>query len=472
MRAAMECGDWLAAIAEAEAWLRRGGRDWRVTLNLAVCGCRARHGTEAHWLSQAEAALQQSGHHPLARLGAAEVHGALGHWEQVLDLLSALECPQPWPSLQMRCEALARLGRASEAWAILEAWPPARRDWRWRLALADGHVQASQWSAAEAEYRAVLAERPDQGEVHQNLALALLSQRRCAEAWPHYEWRRSNPRLDQRGIPRPLPSLESLSCRTVVVRGEQGVGDQIMTSRYLRALAGACRSLIVEPAPRLVELFRHNLPAQIAVESPGCEWPDAVVIGMASLPMLFWSELGCAAPGPMGYLKADPHKIDRWRSRLALLPRGLRLGVGWLGGVTGAERRERALTSRDLRQLGSWPGVQWLDLQFLAQDQQHLADVSREAALQRLGNPGFDLDDTLALIQCLDGVVTTRQSVAHLTGALGRPGQVLVPARPEWRYWGDENRWAWYPSMQLIPQERRGDWQTQLEGAAQQWLVP
>ena len=73
MRAAMECGDWLAAIAEAEAWLRRGGRDWRVTLNLAVCGCRARHGTEAHWLSQAEAALQQSGHHPLARLGAAEV---------------------------------------------------------------------------------------------------------------------------------------------------------------------------------------------------------------------------------------------------------------------------------------------------------------------------------------------------------------------------------------------------------------
>ena len=85
---------------------------------------------------------------------------------------------------------------------------------------------------------------------------------------------------------------------------------------------------------------------------------------------------------------------------------------------------------------------------------------------------GNSADDTLALMQCLDGVITTRQTVAHLAGAVGCRGQVLVPKRPEWRYWGDHNRWAWYPSLQLLQQHQRGDWQPALSELARRWSVP
>lgn len=69
----------------------------------------------------------------LARLGTAEIQDEPGNWEQGLELRSDLAPPQPWPAVQMRCEAPARLCRTVEAQALLEQQPLAERDWRWRL---------------------------------------------------------------------------------------------------------------------------------------------------------------------------------------------------------------------------------------------------------------------------------------------------------------------------------------------------
>jgi tetratricopeptide (TPR) repeat protein len=473
MRKAMQCADWSAAISAAEAWRLNGGRDWRITLNQAVCASRIRHGPENTWLELVQEALQQSGHAPIALLAASEVHCATGQWEEALALVAELEqrgqTLLPWEAIRLRCEALGRLGHTAKALEELVRWPTGQRDWRWQMAKADAHVQASQWREAEHAYTSVLAERPHQPEAHLNLALALLSQQRCVEAWPHYEWRRSNPRLNRWGIPPPLPSLASLVGQDVVVVGEQGIGDQVMACRYLRHLASACRSLHVEPAPRLAPLLQRSLPNTVAVVSPGASPQDALVIGMASLPMLFWQELGLAAPGAEGYLQTDRQQVEHWRHHLATLPAGLRLGIGWLGGSTGAERRERSLTPPDLLLLGDWPGVQWLDLQYLPAGREPLATVSARAGMLRLGHPGNDLDDTVALIQSLDGVLTTRQTVAHLAGALGKPGQVLIPARPEWRYWEINNQWAWYPSLTLIQQGERSTWEPALRQASDHW---
>ena len=478
----MERGDWTDAIAAAEAWRQSGGQDWRVNLNLAVCRSRARQGPESNWVTLIQEALTASNHATPAVLGAVEVLEVTGNWEQALDLLADLErrCPQqlPWQAVQLRSRALARLGDVSAGLAALTTWPTRARDWRWRMAKADVHVQAGQWRDAENLYRAVLSERPSQAEARINLALTLLSQQRCLEGWPHYEWRHGNPRLDHRGVPRRLPALDELAARDVVVIGEQGVGDQVMASRYLRPLAGLCRSLSVMPAPKLVSLLQRSLPNAVSVVQPGTDCPPGTeVIGMASLPLLFWPELGPAADlgtdpgGSQGYLRPDAQRVEAWRTRLSGYPAGLRLGIGWLGGVTGAERRERALSPSDLEALGSWQKVQWFDLQFLPPDSADLAALSTRASFHRLGEPGADLDDTLALIQCLDGVITTRQTVAHLAGAVGCRGHVLVPKRPEWRYWGDHNRWAWYPSLQLLQQQQRGDWQPALSELARRWSV-
>ena len=73
----------------------------------------------------------------------------------------------------------------------------------------------------------------------------MLSQKKCKEAWPFYEWRNKNPRQGADGIPCKLPTIDSLKGKRVLVKSEMGIGDQIMMGRYLKDLSSIVSSLTI-----------------------------------------------------------------------------------------------------------------------------------------------------------------------------------------------------------------------------------
>ena len=71
-----------------------------------------------------------------------------------------------------------------------------------------------------------------------------------------------------------------------------------------------------------------------------------------------------------------------------------------------------------------------------------------------------DIEGFAAQVAAMDHVVTISTVAAHLAGALGRPGSVLLPrARGlKWQWMLERPDSPWYPSLRLYRQSTAGDW--------------
>jgi ADP-heptose:LPS heptosyltransferase len=70
-----------------------------------------------------------------------------------------------------------------------------------------------------------------------------------------------------------------------------------------------------------------------------------------------------------------------------------------------------------------------------------------------------DFNDTAALCECLDLIISVDTSIAHLGAALGTPTWILLRSSPDWRWFLDRLDSPWYPSVRLYRQPAAGDWQ-------------
>lgn len=63
----------------------------------------------------------------------------------------------------------------------------------------------------------------------------------------------------------------------------------------------------------------------------------------------------------------------------------------------------------------------------------------------------------------MDLVITVDTSVAHVAGAMGWPVWLLLPSVADWRWLVERDDNPWYPSMWLVRQTSRRDWDDVLE---------
>jgi ADP-heptose:LPS heptosyltransferase len=67
-------------------------------------------------------------------------------------------------------------------------------------------------------------------------------------------------------------------------------------------------------------------------------------------------------------------------------------------------------------------------------------------------------DDTAAIVQNLDLVITVDTSIAHLAGALGKPTWVMMHTEGSWHWMTKRLDSPWYPTARLFRQDRPHQW--------------
>ena len=290
-----------------------------------------------------------------------------------------------------------------------------------------------------------------------NLAVAYLLSGDYARGWPQYEHRwnfehlaGTLPNFDQ-----PRWTGQDLNDKTILVVGEQGLGDVIQFSRFLADLHAKRAQIILQTNNNLAPLFNNtNIKVIDIAEVPG-EFDYWIPI--MSLPGVLGITLD-NLPQNLSYLAANADLIREWNSRLGKKTR-LRVGFCWSGRPDSWINRHKSMPFEVMCDLVRRnPGYEWINLQVECSEEQ-------SKHLETLGVASYpgtvrNFADSAALIHHLDVVISVDTAVAHLSGALGRP--TWIPLNwygVDWRWLLNRDSSPWYPSARLFRQTKIGDWQ-------------
>jgi ADP-heptose:LPS heptosyltransferase len=68
-------------------------------------------------------------------------------------------------------------------------------------------------------------------------------------------------------------------------------------------------------------------------------------------------------------------------------------------------------------------------------------------------------------------VITVDTSIAHLSGALGRPTWILLPYTPDYRWLLDRDDSPWYPTVRLFRQSETREYESVLDSVRTELLA-
>ena len=274
---------------------------------------------------------------------------------------------------------------------------------------------------------------------------------RYAAAWPDYRWRRRHKTWRAPAVRGRAWEGQDLQGQSILLHGEQGLGDVIQFVRYAPLIARRGANVVLYSPPRLARLLQR-LPdvSEVVPTDRPCPRTDWV----------------CSLIDIAAVLQIDPHATPAGCPYLhtntlarPLLPstRDFRVGIVWAGNPNNEHDRHRSCRLADFAALVDLPGTEFVSFQV----------GPRAAELQKSGWRGLIRDagrklapfeTTADVLAEVDLVITVDTAMAHLAGALGRRVWTLLAFAPDWRWQLHRIDTPWYPTMRLFRQPAPNDW--------------
>jgi tetratricopeptide (TPR) repeat protein len=390
-----------------------------------------------------------------------------------------------------RSIALRAMGRLEEARRSADEAVRLKPDFAEGLnSLGSAYVALRRLPEAVATFRKALELKPDYYSAHLNLGMALEMAGDLGGALEHLErasalepespepiyasglvrirqgelqagFTRFEVRWSQKNGPvlrYPRQTLwlgeGDIAGQTVMVHGEQGFGDVIQFCRFAPRLSARGARVAMEVQPSLERLMKSL--AGVAELGPFTDDPPPFDrhLPMMSLVLALGLELSDVTP-TAPYL-APPEAARHVFA--AILPKGERprIGLAWSGNPNHRNDLDRSMPLETFSPLFDLD-VELVSLQKEVREEDRA--VLEASRITRIEHFLGDFGDTAAAIERCDLVISVDTSVAHLAGALGSPGLLLLPTPCDWRWMNGRSDTPWYPSLTLLRQTSPRDWE-------------
>lgn len=308
--------------------------------------------------------------------------------------------------------------------------------------IAAVHLQRGEFEKAREYSGRALKIDPEHLKARHNLGLSQMAANQWRDGWINYRGSLgSSHRIDWRYGEE--PEWDGAPDKTVVVFGEQGIGDEICAASMFPDLIGVSKKVVIDCDARLANLFRRSFPAARVYGTrhkkeldwlPEDHQIDASIASM-QLGQFFRNEVTDFPRKP--YLTADPDRVHMWRA-LWLAKGKPAIGIARSGGLKETAAHVRRWTLEQLLPMMRAIDAHWVDLEY--------KNDHGELAAFRKAHPDIDInrypyatwsrdyDDTAALVAALNAVFAVPTSVAHLAGALGIHTVVTQSVHPCWKF--------------------------------------
>ncbi|WP_028302443.1 protein kinase domain-containing protein [Oceanospirillum beijerinckii] len=329
------------------------------------------------------------------------------------------------------------------------------------LKLATLYKEKHRFDQARYFYLQALARRPGDAKIQNRLGQTLLLTGEFEEGFKYREGRLGlqkhtylHPKITKAKL---YNGEQDLRGKTVLVYREQGLGDTIQFVRYLPLLKARGAKIIFRVNPPLLPLLENTsyIDRLLTHNDDIGHITFDYHVSLLSLPYFFTKDLA-SVPVEVPYLKVQqgttsPVNVDKTK---------FNIGIAWEGGSKSANNDKRNVDISYFSRLFHIDNIELYSLQLARQNeaivergyQDHIIDVADKLN---------DMQDTAALIEQMDLVISVDTSIIHLAGALNHPAWMPTQFTPDYR-WGlkDETSY-WYPSIRLFREMKRkedGNW--------------
>jgi ADP-heptose:LPS heptosyltransferase len=307
----------------------------------------------------------------------------------------------------------------------------------------------------------------------------LLSFERFRQGWDLYQWRWQQNTFNSSYIQTNIPPWsENMEVKKLLVWAEQGIGDEIIYTSILANFTPPEIEVTLISDERLHPLLARSLPhiklldRKILKSFIEKNTFDAH-IPIGDLGRLLSIDKNKLQLNAKPYLKPNLKRQEEFNHYFSNLKPSVICGIAWRS-KNEAVGSDKSLSLLKLAPLFNLKNIKFVNLQY--------GDVGKEVedVQMALGatihinpnlDPTNDIDGLVSQINMCDMVLTTSNVTAHLAGAVGKKGVVLLPySRGKLWYWHDgQGQSLWYPSLHLISQNKIDDWSECVDGATR-WV--